>query len=320
MSAREHIKSALKVLVSLGFPRAQQNERSALCLLSLLNLTPKKKWKEADNPLIGITPIMDWIRDHYKKTYAPNTRETVRRQTMHQFVAAGIVLYNPDRPDRPVNSPAAVYRIEPGALTLLRSFDTRAWHKNLTAYLVERQTLVARYARERKQNLVPVQIAPDQKINLSPGEHSELIRAIIENFAPRFVPGAELIYAGDTGEKWGYFDAVVLAKLGVNVDTHGKMPDVVLFDLKRKWLVLVESVTSHGPVDGKRHAELAKLFVDSTAGLVYVTAFPTRAIMSRYLGEIAWETEVWVADAPSHLIHFNGERFLGPYSPVPESV
>lgn len=320
MSAREHIKNALKILVSLGLPRAQQNERSALCLLSLLNLTPKKKWTEASNPLMGITPIMDWIRDHYRKTYAPNTRETVRRQTMHQFVAAGIVLYNPDKPDRPVNSPAAVYQIEPAALTLLRSFDTRAWHKNLTAYLVERQTLVARYARERKQNLIPVQIAPGQKINLSPGEHSELIRAIIENFAPRFVPGAELIYAGDTGEKWGYFDAVLLAKLGVNVDTHGKMPDVVLFDSKRKWLVLVESVTSHGPVDGKRHAELAKLFADSNAGLVYVTAFPTRAIMSRYLGEIAWETEVWVADAPSHLIHFNGERFLGPYSLVPASV
>lgn len=320
MSAREHIKSTLKILVSLGLPRAQQNERSALCLLSLLNLTPKRKWAEADNPLMGITPIMDWIRDHYKKTYAPNTRETVRRQTMHQFVAAGIVFYNPDKPSRPVNSPAAVYQIEPAALTLLRSFDTRAWHKNLTAYLVERQTLVARYARERKQDLVPVQIEPGQKINLSPGEHSELIRAIIENFAPRFVPGAELIYAGDTGEKWGYFDAVLLAKLGVNVDTHGKMPDVVLFDPSRKWLVLVESVTSHGPVDGKRHAELAKLFADSTAGLVYVTAFPTRAIMSRYLGEIAWETEVWVADAPSHLIHFNGERFLGPYSLAPESV
>jgi BsuBI/PstI restriction endonuclease len=319
MSAREHIKNALKILVSLGLPRAQQNERSALCLLSLLNLTPKKKWTEAGNPLMGITPIMDWIRDHYRKTYAPNTRETVRRQTMHQFVAAGIVLYNPDKPDRPVNSPAAVYQIEPAALTLLRSFDTRAWHKNLTAYLVERQTLVARYARERNQNLIPVQIAPGQKINLSPGEHSKLIRAIIENFAPRFVPGAELIYAGDTGEKWGYFDAVLLAKLGVNVDTHGKMPDVVLFDSKRKWLVLVESVTSHGPVDGKRHAELAKLFADSNAGLVYVTAFPTRAIMSRYLGEIAWETEVWVADAPSHLIHFNGERFLGPYSLVPAS-
>ncbi len=254
-----------------------------------------------------------------KKPYAPNTRETVRRQTMHQFVDAGIALYNPDKPDRPVNSPAAAYQIEPAALTLLRSFDTRAWHKNLTAYLAERQTLAARYARERKQNLIPVQIARGQKINLSPGEHSELIRAIIENFAPRFVPGAELIYAGDTGEKWGYFDAVLLAKLGANVDAHGKMPDVVLFDPKREWLVLVESVTSHGPVDGKRHAELAKLFAGSKAGLVYVTAFPTRAIMGRYLGEIAWETEVWVADAPSHLIHFNGERFLGPYSLVPDS-
>lgn len=319
MSAREHIKNAHKILISLGLPRAQQNERSALCLLALLNLRPKKGWAQAENPLMGITPIMDWIRDYHKKTYAPNTRETVRRQTMHQFVDAGIALYNPDKPDRPVNSPAAVYQIEPAALTLLRSFDTRAWHKNLTAYLAERQTLAARYARERKQNLIPVQIAPGQKINLNPGEHSELIRAIIENFAPRFVPGAELIYAGDTGEKWGYFDAVLLTKLGVNVDAHGKMPDVVLFDPKRGWLVLVESVTSHGPVNGKRHAELAKLFAGSKAGLVYVTAFPTRAIMGRYLGEIAWETEVWVADAPSHLIHFNGERFLGPYSLVPDS-
>jgi hypothetical protein len=262
---------------------------------------------------MGITPIMDWIRDHYKKTYAPNTRETVRRQTMHQFVDAGIVRYNPDKPDRPVNSPGAVYQIEPSALALFRSFNKKDWHEELTAYLAERQTLAARYAHERKQNLVPVRITPGKEIMLSPGEHSELIRTIIEDFAARFVPGGVLIYAGDTGEKWGYFDAVLLAKLGVNVDAHGKMPDVVLYYPERNWLLLVESVTSHGPVDAKRHAELARLFKGSRAGLVYVTAFPTRVIMGRYLGEIAWETEVWVADAPSHLIHFNGERFLGPY-------
>jgi hypothetical protein len=158
-----------------------------------------------------------------------------------------------------------------------------------------------------------VQIAPGHEITLSPGEHSELIRAIIEDFAARFVPGGVLIYAGDTGEKWGYFDAVLLSNLGVNVDAHGKMPDVVLYYPQRNWLLLVESVTSHGPVDGKRHAELARLFAGSSAGLVYVTAFPNRSVMGRYLGEIAWETEVWCADAPSHLIHFNGERFLGPY-------
>ena len=140
-----------------------------------------------------------------------------------------------------------------------------------------------------------------------------LIKAVIEQFAPRFAPGSVVVYAGDTGAKWGYFDKDLLRKFGVTVDSHGKMPDVVLHFTERNWLLLVESVTSHGPVDGKRHGELSKLFSGSTAGLVYVTAFPNRQIMGRYLGEIAWETEVWVADAPSHLIHFNGVRFLGPY-------
>ena len=312
----KHIEAALQILASLGLPRAQQNERSALCLLALLNLTPDKKWSMAEAPLIGITPIMDWAREHYAKEYAPNTRETIRRQSIHQFIAAGLALYNPDKPDRPVNSPKAVYQIEPAALALLRTFGTPAWHDNLPAYLSERESLAARYANEREQNRVPVRIAAGQQITLSPGEHSELIRSIMEEFAPRFAPGSVLVYAGDTGDKWGYFDAALLAALGVTVDAHGKMPDVVLHYAAKKWLLLVESVTSHGPVDGKRHAELATLFAGSSAGLVYVTAFPNRATMARYLGDIAWETEVWVADAPSHLIHFDGQRFLGPYKPL----
>ncbi|EEC8878668.1 restriction endonuclease [Escherichia coli] len=310
----DYIEAAQQIIASLGLPRAQQNERSALCLLALLNLTPGKAWADAENPLVGITPIMNWVREHYGKVYAPNTRETFRRQSMHQFCAAGVALYNPDKPDRPVNSPKAVYQIEPAALSMLRTFGSPAWHDSLATYLAERETLVTRYAKEREQNRIPVEIAAGQQITLTPGEHSELIRAIIEDFAPRFAPGSVLVYAGDTGEKWGYFDAPLLAGLGVDVDSHGKMPDVVLHFTAKNWLLLVESVTSHGPVDGKRHAELARLFAGSTAGLVYVTAFPNRSIMGRYLGEIAWETEVWVADAPSHLIHFNGERFLGPYS------
>lgn len=309
----KYIEAAQQIIVELGLPRAQQNERSALSLLALLNLRPGKPWAEAENPLLGITPIMDWAREHYGKEYAPNTRETFRRQTMHQFCDAGVALYNPDKPDRPVNSPKAVYQIEPATLTLLRTCGTQQWRENLTAYLAERETLIAKYAKEREQNRIPVEIAPGKEITLSPGEHSELIRAIIEDFAPRFAPGSVLVYAGDTGDKWGYFDATLLADLGVDVDAHGKMPDVVLHFTEKNWLLLVESVTSHGPVDGKRYAELAKLFADSKAGLVYVTAFPNRSIMGRYLGEIAWETEVWVADAPSHLIHFNGIRFLGPY-------
>ncbi|MGR0480470.1 MAG: BsuBI/PstI family type II restriction endonuclease [Candidatus Electronema sp. V4] len=310
----DYIKAASQIIISLGLPRAQQNERSALCLLALLNLTPGTAWADAQNPLVGITPIMDWAREHYGKDYAPNTRETIRRQTMHQFCDAGIALYNSDKPDRPVNSPKAVYQVEPAALALLRTFGTSVWHESLADYLTERETLVARYAMEREQNRIPVEIAPGKEITLSPGEHSELIRAIIADFAPRFAPGSILVYVGDTGEKWGYFDTPLLAGLGIDVDSHGKMPDVVLHFTAKNWLLLIESVTSHGPVDGKRHAELTKLFAGSTAGLVYVTAFPNRAIMSRYLVEIAWETEVWVADAPSHLIHFNGVRFLGPYN------
>jgi hypothetical protein len=126
---------------------------------------------------------------------------------------------------------------------------------------------------------------------------------------------SELLFPefGDEPNKWGFFAEDLLLSLDVRIDAHGKMPDVVLYDPDRNWLILVEAVTSHGPVDAKRHAELTSLFAGSKAGLVFVTAFPTRSVMGRYLGEIAWESEVWVADAPSHLIHFNGIRFLGPY-------
>lgn len=308
-----NLEDAIKIIADLGLPSQQQNERSALTLLALLNLSPGKSWSQAESPLMGITPIMNWARDHYNKDYAPNTRETVRRQTMHQFCDAGIALYNPDKPDRPVNSPKAAYQIEPHVLSLLRTYGTVSWPSNLERYLADRTSLVERYAKEREQQRIPVRIADDKEITLSPGIHSELIRDIIEDFAERFAPNSILIYAGDTEKKWGYFDKERLKSLNINIGSHGKMPDVVLHYTEKNWLLLVESVTSHGPVDGKRYEELSNLFSESTAGLVYVTAFPNRAIMGRYIGEIAWETEVWVADAPSHLIHFNGVRFLGPY-------
>jgi len=308
-----NIEVALKILTALGFPKAQLNSRSALTLLALANVSSQMNFTDASAPLMGITPIMDWVRDAYGITYAPNSRETFRRQTMHQFLDAGLVLYNPDKPMRPVNSPAAVYQLSPEALKLVQSHGSGNWDEALLEYLQEKGSLAERYARERQMHRVPVKVSEGFSLQLSPGVHSELIRDIIEDFAERFAPGSVLIYAGDTSEKWGYFDAERLQKLGVSIDNHGKMPDVILHFVERDWLLLVESVTSHGPVDAKRHAELMKLFEASSAGLVYVTAFPTRTVMSKYVADIAWETEVWVADSPSHLIHFNGVRFLGPY-------
>jgi hypothetical protein len=108
------------------------------------------------------------------------------------------------------------------------------------------------------------------------------------------------------------FDEEGFRKLGVTVEAHGKMPDVVIHFKKKDWLVVIEAVTSHGPIDPKRQAELKTLFASYKNRLVFVTAFLTRKDLTKFLGQISWETEVWVADSPDHLIHFNGQRFLGP--------
>ena len=311
--AKKRIEEALMILKALGLPREQQNERSALTLLALLDLRPETSWSEASNPLMGITPMMEFFREHYGKTYAPNTRETVRRQTVHQFLDAGLVVANPDDPERAVNSPKAVYQIESGALEMLKGYGTEEWEKDLHAHLASAETLKARYAREREMKRIPVSVAEGTTINLTPGGQNVLVEKIIDEFCQRFTAGGRVIYVGDTGEKFAYFDEKALADLGVKIEEHGKMPDVVIHHREKDWLVLIEAVTSHGPVSAKRRRELERLFAGSRAGLVYVTAFLDRKTMVRYLGDISWETEVWVAESPSHMIHFNGERFLGPY-------
>lgn len=309
------IDESLAILQALDFPRAQQNERSALTLLALLNLTPPKTWKDAEAPMTGIRAILDFCRSNFGKPYAENTRETFRRQTMHQFVAAGLVVENPGKPERPINSPKTCYQIEPGALGLLRdNYKAKTWKSELANYLSERGGLASKYAMERDMLMIPVTIAEGASIQLSPGKHSQLIKDIIEKFGPRFAPGGVVLYVGDTGDKWGYFDEAGLAALGIVMDMHGKMPDVIIYDAAKNWINLIEAVTSHGPVNAKRRDELAKLFASCTAGVVYVTAFPTQPDMARYLGgDICWETEVWFADSPTHMLHYNGDRFRGPF-------
>ena len=316
VTAKKRVAEALDVLRSLGLPPAQQNERSAMTLLACLDLPPRKPWSLAGAPLRGITPIMNFIREYYGVDYAPNTRETIRRQTVHQFIQAALLVENPDEPARPINSPKWCYQIEPTVQNLLRQYGSSSWKSSLAEYLETAVSLRNRYARQRTLNLLPVQVTPDQEIVLSVGSHSVLLKRIIEEFAPRFVPGGSLVYVGDTGDKWGYFDQELLASLGVVVDPHGKMPDAVFYDLANGWLVLVEAVTSHGPVDPKRRIELGELFKPVQDSIIFVTAFPTKSDLARHIAGISWETEVWVADDPDHLIHFDGIRFLGPYGDV----
>jgi adenine-specific DNA-methyltransferase len=312
VQAKKRIDEALEILKALGLPRDQQNERSALTLLSLLNLKPDTPWSNAEAPLMGITPMMEFFAKHYGKMYAPNTRETVRRQTVHQFLDAGIVTINPDEPARPTNSGKTVYQIDARLLELLKAWGTHEWEKEIRNYLSSVETLRKRYAQEREARRIPIEVAPGKTIGLSPGGQNILIDRIIDDFCSVFTPGGKTVYVGDTEEKFAYFDEALLKSLGVQIDFHGKMPDVVIYHEKENWLVLIEAVTNHGPVNPKRMNELKKLFSGCKAGLVFVTAFANRQSMLKYLDEISWETEVWVAESPTHLIHFNGERFLGP--------
>jgi adenine-specific DNA-methyltransferase len=310
---QERLNEATSILRALGFPRRQLNDRSALTLLALLNLGPEDHWSAASDPLCGITPMMDYFRDRYGKTYKPNSRESVRKLTVHQFVDAGLIVRNPDNPARATNSDQTVYRIEASALALLRTYGTSAWQANLETYLASRQTLQEKHAAEREMARIPV-ILPDGKIfTLSGGGQNILIKEIIQEFCSLWTPGGVVLYVGDTGEKFVLYKEETFRDLGIEIDQHGKMPDVIVHHTRRNWLLLIEAVTSHGPVDPKRRSELQTLFCHSSAPLVYVTTFLDRASMTRYLPEIAWETEVWCASDPTHLIHFDGERFLGPY-------
>jgi len=304
---------AMEILRALGFASRQRNETAAYAFLALLDLKPFQPWCEASEPLRGITPIIEFVGEAYNNRYAPNTRETIRDEAVKYFVEAGMLIRNPDDPNRPTNSGKTVYQVEPSALELVRTFGAPEWHSKLKSYLAAQSRLRDELLRERRLSRIPVRLPSGDTVTISPGGQNPLIKTVIEEFCPCFVPGGSVVYIGDAEDKFLHLDAEYLGRLGVVIPPSAKMPDVVVHDTKRNWLVLIEAVTSSGPVDGKRRKELKKLFAGCKADLVFVTAFSTREIMRGFLTQISWETEVWVAEAPDHLIHFNGERFLGPY-------
>ena len=306
----DRLEDARLILGLFRFDQERTNERSARVLLALLHLKPADAWSGAASPMLGTRAIMDWIRDYYGVDYAANSRETVRRFTLHQFASAMFVEQNPDNPDRPVNSPKWCY---PRALEVIRAYGTELFDPLLTRYLVDMPGLKAQYEAAREMKRIPVVLPGGRLLALSPGGQNLLIKKMVEDFCSYFTPGGQVLYVGDADAKWAIFEPEMLGALGVTVDQHGKMPDLVVYLPDKNWLVLMEAADSHGPVDAKRRGELAAIFSGATAGLVYVSCFPSRAVMRKYLAQIAWETEVWCAENSTHLIHFNGERFLGPY-------
>lgn len=308
------IAEAQEILKALGLPSAQQNDMSALTLLALCSIKKDTPWADATRTSQRITKeIMAFVNENYKADapYAPNTRETFRRQVLHQFIQAGVANYNPDDPTLPVNSPKAHYAITEEALEVAKSYGTKNWDSRTQQFAVEYEILRDRYAAERDMHRIPLVIEGNEYY-LSPGAHNEVQAAVVEEFAPRFAPGGKLLYIGDTEDKDLYVNAAGLEALSLPITEHSKLPDIVISDEKRGWLFLVEVATSHGPVSAKRVIELEEFTKNCPFGIVYVTAFPNAREFKKHVDEIAWETEVWLSDTPDHMIHFNGDRFIGP--------
>ncbi|WP_055427437.1 BsuBI/PstI family type II restriction endonuclease [Bifidobacterium aesculapii] len=308
------IDEAVDLLRSFDVDEGRMNERSAMTLLALLQLKQGDSWKDAANPMLGTRAIMDWIRDEFGVEYKPNTRETIRRSTLHQFVIAGIVEENADEPDRSQNSPKWNYRVTDDALKAIRSYGGTNFESDIEAFLSEHESYQSLAEERRNMPKTPVTLPSGVDIRLSPKGQSLLIKEMVEEMLPRFAPGSQVLYIDDTDHQHGVVDATMMDELGISLPARGKAPDVIAWDAAREWLFLMEAASTHGPVDVTRKVELHELFADQWDKVVLVSCFPERKVMQRYLSQLAWETEAWCADTPDHMIHLNGSRFMGPYA------
>ena len=305
------LEEAKGILSAIGMPKQQSNDRSAYVLLSLAGIKEPDLWSAAKKKEMRIVDTMNFMAENYGKIYKPNTRETIRKDTIHQFVEGAVAERNLNSLDRPTNSPNYCYCLTDEMLSLVRTYGTNRWQKELRKFVLKHGALVEKYSQQREMVRIPVMVNK-QEFSFSPGEHNSLQKAIIEEFAPRFARGAEVLYVGDAENKDLIKNREMLEEIGVKITDHDKLPDVVLFSEDKNWLYFIEAVVSVGPISVKRMRELEELAADCSAGKIYVTAFFNKASYKRFFDQLAWETEVWLADDPDHMIHLNGDMFIGP--------
>ena len=300
-------EEARTILTELRVPEKQQSDMCCYVFLALANIKKRDLWAEASNEWIRIHDVIAYTKDNYGVTYAENSRETIRKQAMHHFRNAAFIEDN----GLATNSPNYRYRLTDEALRTIQQFGTKGWGAARDAFLSLHESLIDQYTSKRIMRKMPVRINGTD-FTFSPGKHNALQKAIIEEFAPRFAPNTECLYVGDTIAKDLVKNEGKLRELGFEITLHDKMPDVVLYSAEKNWLYFIESVTSVGPMEPKRIKEIEQMTANVTAGKVYVTAFLDFKTFKKFSETLAWETEVWIADMPDHMIHLNGDKFLGP--------
>ena len=301
------IEETREFLQTIGMPKAQQADICCYVILAMAGIKPDMSWSEATNEWIRIHDIIQFVNTFYGMSYAENSRETFRKQALHRFRTAALIEDN----GKATNSPNYRYRLTEETIKILITMETPAWKESIKRFLYYHEKLIDLYASKKKMTMMPVNIN-GESFKFSAGKHNELQKAIIEEFAPRFAPNSECLYVGDTIEKDLVKNVEKLKELGFEITLHDKMPDVVLYREDKNWIYFVESVTSVGPMDPKRILEITEMTKDVTAGKVFVTAFLDFKTYKKFAEKLAWETEVWIAEMPEHMIHLNGDKFLGP--------
>ncbi|MEI6131962.1 MAG: BsuBI/PstI family type II restriction endonuclease [Bacillota bacterium] len=301
------IDEARSFLQAMGMPRAQQADLCCYSLLAMTGVTPENEWKDATNEWIRIHDILQSTSRNFNVKYAENSRETFRKQAMHHFRNAALTEDN----GKATNSPNYRYRITEEALLLIQCIGSSTWEAKLAEFKAHHSSLVAIYASKKTMQKMPVNIN-GASLTFSPGSHNFLQKLIIEEFAPRFAPHSECLYVGDTIAKDLVKNVDKLEALGFEITLHDKMPDIVLFREDRNWIYFIESVTSVGPMDPKRIIEINEMTTSVRSGKIYITAFLDFKTFKLFSEFLAWETEVWIADMPDHMLHLNGDKFLGP--------
>lgn len=301
------INEARDLLKFIGMPEKQQSDICVYTLLAMSNMRECDEWKNATNQWIRIHDIIQFTKENYGVAYAENSRETFRKQALHHFRTAALIEDN----GKATNSPNYMYRLTNEALYLIKSIKHNTFNENLSKYMQVHETLISMYASKKKMTKMSVKIN-NQEFSFSAGKHNELQKSIIEEFAPRFAPNSECLYVGDTTKKDLVKNVDKLKQLGFEITLHDKMPDVVLYREDKDWIYFIESVTSVGPMNPKRILEISEMTKNVKSGKIFVTAFQTFSIYKKFSEELAWETEVWISEMPDHMIHLNGDRFMGP--------
>ena len=315
---QELINNTLYILDCFGIPldtTPRRLERMAISFLAcgdVKTISDLKSIKDLnDNFSLKTRDVIDYVNKNFKEKISSGSYDDIRRKDLKLLTVAGVVLRS--SPNSATNDSTRGYSINPLYADLVKNYGTKGWEQKVKDKLKGVEPLNQKLKRERELKKVKVTLPSGGKIQFSAGEHNDLQKAIIEDFLPRYGFGAQVLYVGDTSDKYLHLEETKLKELKFFEISHEELPDVIAYSKDKNWLYLIEAVHSSGPISEIRLLQLEKLTENCTADIVYVTAFLNRPKFRKFMTEIAWETEVWIADNPDHMVHFNGDKFLGPY-------